>query len=433
MRKGIFMQKLTLKTVLGALMIGLSTGLLSAQEDFNDDGTISAASSSDTNTTIELLTPDPTALIGTSTASFTLVRTGPTNDAIAVGLTFAGTATNGVDFSSVLTAVSIPAGELAIDIRIQPLVVPNRHGNKTVKLSITNSPAFTVGSRHSGTVTLIDDVFNSPPPSIAIVSPTNGTTLKTPAVLAIKVDVGAGDASLKQVSYYADDDLIGRATASPWGLSWTNPPVGSFSLFARAIDLSGHSTLSQPVQITVTNAAPTLSILSPTNGTTYAAPQNVSIKVQFGDPDDTLTGAVIYGDGRPLGTVTSSPGSLTWTNVGIGRHTIVARVQDAAGQRASAQSTFTVLESLPTISVTAPKNGTNFHAPATIEIDATASTAIKTMEFWFDGRKAGESAKAPYQYTVTNVRAGFHTLYAVGVDTLGKRVRSATVYISVSN
>ena len=69
MRKGIFMQKLTLKTVLGALMIGLSTGLLSAQEDFNDDGTISAASSSDTNTTIELLTPDPTALIGTSTAS----------------------------------------------------------------------------------------------------------------------------------------------------------------------------------------------------------------------------------------------------------------------------------------------------------------------------------------------------------------------------
>ena len=429
----MFMQRTTLKTVLGALMIGLSSGLLSAQEDFNTDGSILAASSSDTNPVVELLTPDPTALIGTSTASFTLVRTGHTNDAIAIGLTFAGTATNGVDFAAVLTTVSIPAGELAIDIRIQPLVVPNRHGNKTVKLSITNTPGFTMGRRQSGTVTLIDDVFNLPPPAIAIVSPTNGTALQTPAVLSIKVDAGAGEAALKQVSYYADDDLIGRATNSPWGLSWTNPPVGSFSLFARAIDQAGHSTLSQPVQITVSNAAPTVSILSPTNGTTFAVPQDVPIKVQWGDLDDTLTGAVIYGDGRQLGTVTSSPGSITWSNAGFGRHTIVARVQDAAGQRASAQTTFTVLETLPTISVTAPKNGTNYHAPATIEIDVTASSLIKTMEFWFDGRRVGESVKSPYQYTVTNVRAGFHTLYTVGVDSLGKRVRSATVYISVSN
>jgi hypothetical protein len=427
------MKNSTLKTVLGALMISLSSGLLLAQEDDNIGGTISAASSGDTNTVVEVRTPDPTALVGTSTASFTLIRTGPTNSALAVGLTFTGTATNGVDFAPVLTTVSIPAGALALDIPIQPIVVPTRHGNKTVKLTITNSAAFMVGIPKSGTVTLIDDVFNLSPPTISIVSPTNGTTLKTPVVLAITVDIGASGASLKQVSYYADDDLIGRATSSPWGLSWTNPPVGSFSLFARALDQSGHSTLSQPVQITITNVAPTVSLLSPTNGATYNTPQNVPIKVQFADPDGTVTGAVIYGDGRQLGTVTSSPGSLIWTNVGFGRHTIVARVQDSVGQRASAQASFTILETLPSITVTAPKNGTNFHAPASIEIDATASNPVKTMEFWFDGRRIGESTAAPYQYTVTNVRAGFHSLYTVGVDNYGKRARSATVYVSVSN
>jgi hypothetical protein len=147
------------------------------------------------------------------------------------------------------------------------------------------------------------------------------------------------------VSFYANDNLIGRAASSPWSWTWTNPPARTWTLFARAIDTAGKSTLSQPVQITVTN-------------------------------------------------------SLT--------------------------------EIRPTITVTAPKNGANFKAPADIEMEAAASAPIQTMEFWFDGRKAGQSSTPPYRYTVQKVRAGYYSLRAVGVSSIGQRTGSRAIYVSVS-
>ena len=63
-----------------------------------------------TTPVVNLIAPDPAALEGTSTASFTLVRQGPTASPLDVHLKIAGTATNGFDYQAISSPVTIPAG-----------------------------------------------------------------------------------------------------------------------------------------------------------------------------------------------------------------------------------------------------------------------------------------------------------------------------------
>lgn len=381
---------------------------------------------------IELLTPDGTALAGTSSASFTLVRTGATNSAVEVSLVIGGTASNGVDYATIPNLVNIPAGALAVDIPINPLVNVDRRGNKTVTLALSTNSLYTLSKSAQGKVKIVDDIYNLQAPSIAILNPTNGTVFHTPGILPLQVEAETGSSVLKQVSYYANDEFIGRATNSPWNINWTNPPVGNWVLFARAVDMAGKSALSQPINFTSTNARPLVSILSPTNGTVFSAPQDVSIQVQFSDADDSIKEAAVFGDGKPLGIVKASPAALTWTNVSSGQHTVLARVRDSLGQQTTVKSQFTITESHAKITVTSPKSGASFQAPADVLIQAGSSSTVSAIEFWFDNRKVGQSTNAPYQLTVPAVKAGFHTLYAVGVENSGKRDSSGAVYISVS-
>src|SRR5579859_1565039 len=108
--------------------------------------------------TVSILAPDPVALEGTSTASFTLIRHGNTNAALAVSLAFSGTGSNGVDYAAVASPVTIPAGFLAVDVPIHPLVVNT--GNKTVIATVETNSAYHVGYRSHAKVEIIDDLFN---------------------------------------------------------------------------------------------------------------------------------------------------------------------------------------------------------------------------------------------------------------------------------
>src|SRR5579862_5097826 len=62
---------------------------------------------------VQILATDPTALEGTSTGAFTLIRN-DTNTDLVVDLAIHGTASNGVDYALIPNAVTIPAGNLSV-------------------------------------------------------------------------------------------------------------------------------------------------------------------------------------------------------------------------------------------------------------------------------------------------------------------------------
>src|SRR5579863_10363292 len=80
---------------------------------------------------VVIMATDPTALEGTSSGAFTLLRYGPTTNDLKVNLAISGTASNGVDYAQTTNEITIPTGSLAVDIPINPIIDTVKRGNKT--------------------------------------------------------------------------------------------------------------------------------------------------------------------------------------------------------------------------------------------------------------------------------------------------------------
>jgi len=76
------------------------------------------------------------------------------------------------------------------------------------------------------------------------------------------------------------------------------------------------------------NISPSVSITSPTNGSTFSAPTSIAIKTDASDPDGSVTKVEFFANGSLLGTVTTAPFDFTWSNVGGGSYSLTARATD---------------------------------------------------------------------------------------------------------
>src|SRR5205807_168957 len=88
---------------------------------------------------------------------FTVSRTGSTAGALTVPIVLGGTATNGSDYNSLASSVTIPAGQASAQIVVTPIDDNLVEGNETVVASLGASAAYTVGSPSSATVTIGDN------------------------------------------------------------------------------------------------------------------------------------------------------------------------------------------------------------------------------------------------------------------------------------
>jgi hypothetical protein len=91
--------------------------------------------------------------------------------------------------------------------------------------------------------------------------------------------------------------------------------------------------------------------------------------------------------------------------------------------------------SSPSVTITAPTNGTVFVAGANVTINATAYDRDGTVELveFFDGAtKIGQDATFPYSLVLTNPAQGTHTLTARVTDNAGTMTTSAVITIMVA-
>ncbi len=384
---------------------------------------------------LEIRATDPIALVGSSSAAFTIIRASATNGDLVVSYDISGSASNGGDYVKITDSVTIPDGFLASDVVIQPLVDLKKRGNKTVILTLKTNALYTLATHKTAKVTLVDDIFNDLPPTVSLTSPTNGAMFTMPANIQLIAGTSDADDTVQKVSFYAGDDWIGKSTNSPFTITWTNAPAGKHTLFARATDSFGKSALSAPIEITVTNEPPVVTLLSPVNHSVFSLPANVEIKGTASDPDDAITRIEVHGDGRRLGVFTNSPFTLTWNNVPPGKHWIVARAFDVAGTSSTAIAMFSVTNLAPQVSITSPKNGADFPAQSSVTIKADASDAdgdIRYVGFYTGSRFLGLATQNPYTIVWKHIPKGIHELKAVAVDRYGSRTVSDPITISAS-
>ena len=184
---------------------------------------------------------------------------------------------------------------------------------------------------------------DSVPPNVAITSPTGGT-----ATGLVPVDVSASDASgVARVELYANNALVATDTASPYGFTVDAGKYSSaeLTLVAKAYDAANNAGESAPVTLSVSNdkMPPTVSILSPSGGSTVSGTVTVSVSAI----DDVKVAKVsLTIDGKQVATAAGSSLKYNWS---VPRpkgkqspgSTLTARAEDAAGNAASASISVT--------------------------------------------------------------------------------------------
>jgi hypothetical protein len=91
-----------------------------------------------------------------NTGQFTFSRTGATTNALTVGYTISGTATNGVDYTSISGSVTIPATQASATVTITPINDTVYDPSETVIVTITSVTAYKIGTP-AATVQIADN------------------------------------------------------------------------------------------------------------------------------------------------------------------------------------------------------------------------------------------------------------------------------------
>ncbi len=89
------------------------------------------------------------------------------------------------------------------------------------------------------------------------------------------------------------------------------------------------------VSVAGANTPPSVTMTSPTSGSSFTWPANVSMKATAGDADGTVAQVSFYAGATLLGTDTTAPYTLTWNNPLPGNYSLTAVATDNSGASAT--------------------------------------------------------------------------------------------------
>lgn len=187
------------------------------------------------------------------------------------------------------------------------------------------------------------------------------------------------------------------------------------------------------------NRLPTVSIIGPSNGTTFTAPASFSLNAVANDADGTIAKVEFFNGSVLLGTATTSPYSFNCLNLPEGIYRVSAKATDNLGESTSSAVvtlyvTMVMVNQLPTIVLISPVNNSMANAPASITMSAEAldnDGFITRVEFYNGAKLLGVDDVAPYNYVWNGVEAGVYLITAKAYDNQGSSKVSAIAVMTL--
>ena len=250
------------------------------------------------------------------------------------------------------------------------------------------------------------------PPVVKLTSPMNGAVFNAPANISLIAVGSDSDGAVTSVEFFNGATSLGVVTnfvvvdPLPWDptpargffLTWSNVPVGTYTLMAKATDDGGATSVSGPITVTVqtappvTNIPPVVRITSPPNGAVFRAPVDIPLFAYANDQDGSVSNVEFFAGTNDLGPghgisavmplVTNYWSDfhyptnlfvLVWSNAPLGSYTLTAVATDNGGASTTSPGV--------NISVlTSPPPPTNF--PALVSIVASDPLAIEGTNCW---------------------------------------------------
>jgi hypothetical protein len=275
------------------------------------------------------------------------------------------------------------------------------------------------------------------PPTVSLTSPAAGATYSAPATVSLTASATDADNGVASVDFVSNGTVLNTDTTSPYSFTWSNVAAGNYTLTAVARDRAGAVATSAARSITVsggtTNQPPTVSLTAPTNGATFTAPANVTISANAADADGTVTRVDFYAGSTLVGSDTSSPYSVTWSNAPSGSYSLSAIARDNAGAtRTSTARSITINGAPPSRAVFEPSPNHNTSAVTNYRLEVFTSgadpdeaTPMATQNLGKPAVVNGECSVS-IASTISSLPGGsyFATLVAVGPGGTSPRTAS---------
>ena len=187
-----------------------------------------------------------------------------------------------------------------------------------------------------------------------------------------------------------------------------------------------------------TNPPPTVNLTSPANGATFNQGTAIQVAANAADSNGTVARVEFFDGATSIGVDTTSPFAITWSNAGVGSHTLTARATDNGNATTtSAAVTITVNATgnpPPTVNITSPANNSSFNQGVAIQVAANAADSNGTVvrvEF-FDGTTSiGVDTTSPFAITWSNASPGSHSLTARATDNGNATTTSAAISVNI--
>lgn len=280
---------------------------------------------------------------------------------------------------------------------------------------------------------------NNQPPTVTLTSPGNGASFTAPAGITLAANAGDADGAVSKVEFFAGATLLATLTNPPYTFAWNSVPAGSYVLTARATDNQNAVTTSNGVSIVVSapNVPPTVSLTSPGNNASFAAPASINLNATAADVDGAVIKVEFFSGTTLLHTATAAPYGYSWTNVSAGSYVLTARATDSLGAATTSVPVAVTVgpaNAPPAVAITSPIAGMSFNAPAAVNITASAADSdgtISKVEFFAGTTLLGAVTTTPYNFAWPNVAPGSYVLTARATDNLGATTTSAPVGITV--
>jgi endoglucanase len=203
-------------------------------------------------------------------------------------------------------------------------------------------------------------------PSVSITSPSNDSNFTTGTSITITATANDSDGTVAKVEFFRGSTKLGEDTSNPYQYTISSATAGSYSLTAKATDNDGATKTSTAVDVTVsnivsTNIIPTVSITSPSNGSSYSTGTSITISASASDSDGTVSKVEFFNGSTKLGEDTSSPYQYIIASAVAGTYNLTAKATDNSGGTKTSTAV-----SVSVTSITA--SGCNFGTPTTVSL-----------------------------------------------------------------
>ncbi|MBC7450521.1 MAG: discoidin domain-containing protein, partial [Cytophagales bacterium] len=212
-------------------------------------------------------------------------------------------------------------------------------------------------------------------PVITLQAPNANQTFNSGSTIVLSATAVDTDGSITKVEFYNGSTKLGEDLVAPYNYSWTNVGAGNYNISAKATDNLGATTQTMAVPITVIQTQtvyPTVSITSPTNGSSYLINEEITLTSNAADSDGNIVKVDYYLNGVFFNTRTVVPYLVQYSSSIAATHVITAIAYDNAG--------LSTTSSPITIYILAPPTNIALNKPATSSSTNGGNTAAKAVD-----------------------------------------------------